>query len=236
MRLPPRIALGALAGFLVGVPLALLALAVRSGWGPLRRLDRAVADGLHGFVAAKPGLVRVLDVLAVVLDPWVFRFAVLVLVGVLVVRGAHRLAWWAGITMAAGSLLGFGLKLVFARVRPAFDLPVATAPGFSFPSGHTLNSAVGTMVILLVVVPALPGRMARVAAWVAGAVVVLVTAFDRIALGVHFLSDVLAAWLIAAALVAGTVAAFQIWRREQGLPATEPLVEGVEPEASRRAL
>jgi undecaprenyl-diphosphatase len=235
VKLPPRVALGALAGFLVGVPLALLATAVRNGWGPLRRLDRAVADGLHAFVATRPGLVRVLDVLAVALQPWVFRLAVAVLVAVLAWRGAYRLAWWAGITMATASLLGWALKLVFTRARPVFDLPVGTAPGYSFPSGHALNSAVGVFVLLVVVAPALPGRGARIAAWAAAATVVLITGLDRIALGVHFLSDVVAAWLVAAALLAATVAAFQTWRREHGLPVVEPF-EGLEPETSRRVL
>ena len=99
----------------------------------------------------------------VVLHPWVFRTAVAVLVVVLFWRGARRLAWWAAITMTAGSILGFALKLLVARTRPSFDLPLATAPGYSFPSGHALNSAVGVLVLVLALLPALRGARARLA-------------------------------------------------------------------------
>jgi undecaprenyl-diphosphatase len=163
----------------------------------------------------------------------VFRVAVAVLVLVLVWRGARRLAWWAAITMITGSFLGFALKLVFARTRPSFDLPLATAPGYSFPSGHALNSAVGVLVLVLALLPALPGVRSRLALWLAGLLVIALTGFDRIGLGVHYLSDVLAAWLVGGALVAATAAAFETWRRDVGRPPHDPL-EGVEPESAHR--
>jgi undecaprenyl-diphosphatase len=228
-----RLLLGALAGFLIAVPLTLLVVWVRDGWGPLRRVDLGTADALHGWVAGHPAVVTALNVIATVLHPWVFRAGIAALVVVLWRRGALRLAWWAGVTMLAGSLLGSLLKLVFARARPRFDAPVGLAPGFSFPSGHALNSTVATLVVLLVVLPALPAGRARLAAWAAGLALVLLVGFDRVALGVHYVSDVVGGWLIATALVAATAAAFETWRRERGRPPANPM-EGVEPEESRR--
>ena len=160
LRLRPRLGLGVLAGFLVAIPLTLLALSVRPGWDPVRDVDRGVADGLHGVVAHESWAVASLKVIAIAFHPWVFRSAVLVLVLVLLSRRAYRLAWWAAITMTAGGVLGFVLKLVVARARPSFDTSTATAPGFSFPSGHALNSAVAVLVFLLVILPALPGTSA----------------------------------------------------------------------------
>jgi undecaprenyl-diphosphatase len=220
------LALAALAGFLVAVPVTFLALAVRNGWGPMTRLDLAVADALHDNVGATGWLVDALDALATILHPWV-------LVVLLVRRGAWRLAWWAAITMTTGSVLGLVLKLIVARSRPSFDLPLATAPGYSFPSGHALNSAVGVLVLLLVVLPALPTVRWKAAAWCAGLVVIGLTGFDRIGLGVHYVSDVIAAWLVAIALVAATAAAFETWRRDVGRPAHDPLA-GVDPDESKR--
>jgi undecaprenyl-diphosphatase len=47
---------------------------------------------------------------------------------------------------------------------------------------------------------------------------------------VHYVSDVVAGWIVALACLAGTVGAFEIWRREQGhVPST--VSEGVDPEA-----
>ena len=161
-----------------------VSLLLRNGWGLMTRLDLAVADALHDNVGATGWLVDTLRALATILHPWVFRAVVLVLVVLLVRRGAWRLAWWAAITMTTGSVLGLVMKLIVARSRPSFDLPLATAPGYSFPSGHALNSAVGVLVLLLVMLPALPTVRWKVAAWCAGLVVIGLTGFDRIGLSV----------------------------------------------------
>ena len=47
----------------------------------------------------------------------------------------------------------------------------------------------------------------------------------------HFVSDVVAGWIAALAVVAGTAGAFEIWHREQGRAPSGP-GEGVEPEAA----
>ncbi len=131
--------------------------------------------------------------------------------------------------MTAGGMLGFVLKLVMARARPRFDTPTATAPGFSFPSGHAFVSAVAVLVFLLVILPALPGTPARVAAWVVVGLIVFISGFDRVALRVHYVTDVLAGWLVAAALVA----AFETWRRDAGRRPHDP-IEGVDPDEAGR--
>ena len=59
--------------------------------------------------------------------------------------------------------------------------------------------------------------------------------FARVALGVHYVSDVVAGWLIGAGLIAATVVAFETWRRPQARPATQVLKEGVDPAGSRAA-
>jgi membrane-associated phospholipid phosphatase len=48
---------------------------------------------------------------------------------------------------------------------------------------------------------------------------------------VHFVSDVLAGWLLGAAWICVTAYAFRVWRREAGRPTPSP-VEGLEPEAA----
>jgi undecaprenyl-diphosphatase len=131
--------------------------------------------------------------------------------------------------MAIGGVLGVVLKLIVERSRPAFPEPVATAGGYSFPSGHALNSMLCVLILILVFLPVL-SRAGRIVAYVVGGLAVLLTGYDRIALGVHYVSDVLAGWAVALACVAGTSAAFEIWRREHGRPASD-VDEGVDPEA-----
>jgi membrane-associated phospholipid phosphatase len=228
--LPGRLALGGGVAVLVAVPFTLLMLLVESAWDPLEDLDRSVANSLNSVARGHAGLVRVLDIAAVALGPWVFRCLVLAVAVWLWRRDARRLAAWALVTMVVGGLLGGVLKLLVDRTRPSFPEPVAHASGYSFPSGHALNSMLGVGVLLLVFLPVLRGA-GRALAYLLGAAVVLLTGFDRVALGVHFVSDVLAGWVVALAVLAGTATAFEVWRREQGRRPSE-VSEGVDPEAA----
>ena len=56
-------------------------------------------------------------------------------------------------------------------------------------------------------------------------------AFTRLALGVHFLSDVVGGIVLGLAWLAVSTAAFSIWRVERGRPPVKP-TEGLEPEAA----
>jgi undecaprenyl-diphosphatase len=49
-------------------------------------------------------------------------------------------------------------------------------------------------------------------------VMVLAIGFSRVALGVHYVSDVLGGYALGAAWVAASAAAFNAWRRELGRP------------------
>ena len=149
------------------------------------------------------------------------------MVVVLLVRSSRRLALWAAVTMAGAALLDVTVKTAVARARPHFGDPVAVAHGHSFPSGHALESLVGCGLLLLVALPVLR-RGGRLLAGLAAVVVVVLIGFSRVGLGVHYVSDVLAGWLLAVAWLCATVAAFRVWQRRSGEP-TEPLAEGLDP-------
>jgi membrane-associated phospholipid phosphatase len=89
--------------------------------------------------------------------------------------------------------------------------PVATAPGYSFPSGHALNTMVVGASAVVLGWSATRGRPWRRAALVsAAAALVLATGFDRVGLGVHYVTDVVGGWLLGLAVVCITTAAFSI--------------------------
>jgi undecaprenyl-diphosphatase len=122
------------------------------------------------------------------------------------------MALWVAVTMTVGGLLGLVLKLLVGRNRPELLDPVARAAGYSFPSGHALNAAVASGVFLLVFLPLVKQRRRRLGLWLAAIVVTVVTGICRIALGVHWTSDVVGGWILGVAVVAATAAAFATWR------------------------
>lgn len=232
--LSPRLALVLLVSVPVALLVGLLVLAVEASWTPLRNLDRYVADTLHGQALGHPALVRAMVLVSDVGSPTVMRVAVTLLAVVLFLRGARRLALWTAATMISGAVIDEVLKVAIDRARPVFPQPVASAPGPSFPSGHALTATIGAGVFLLVLLPLVP-RRARLAAWLPAALIPLAVGYSRIALGVHWTSDVLGGWLLGVGLLTGTTAAFETWRREHALPRVHPALEGVAPEESGRA-
>jgi undecaprenyl-diphosphatase len=192
---------------LVGV-LGLLLLEGR--WEPLERLDTGVAGSLHRAVLGHYRTVRALQFVETALQPNAFRVLIAAVAVLLWVSGRRRLAVWSAVVAALGGLLGLLMKIAVARVRPVLPDPVAVAGGYSFPSGHALNSAL-CCGILLVVLAETDSRWLRPAV-LAAAVVVLGVGFDRVALGVHFVSDVVAGWLVAGTVVFGGLLAVGPWR------------------------
>ncbi|MFI8391916.1 phosphatase PAP2 family protein [Streptomyces sp. NPDC085540] len=224
-----RLVLAVTATATVSVPFALALVLVESRWPPLHRLDRTTAERLHRPALEHPAWVRVLDFFTgVVWDPVTMRLLVAALVVWLLTRRAWRLATWAGVTAVSGALIGFLVKNVVERARPHLPEPVAHAPGFSFPSGHAMTAMTSCAVLLLVLLPLVP-RAWRPLPWALAAAAVLGVGYTRVALGVHWVSDVIGGWLLGIAVVTVTTLAFEAWRADTGRPRTT-VGGGLEPE------
>jgi membrane-associated phospholipid phosphatase len=231
-----RLAVAAVLAVVVLVPFALLWALVAGSWAPLQALDAGVTDGLHGFAVGHHGWVEAMALWSYAFDPNVWRLGALALIVWLFRRDAAPVAWWVVLTVITGGLAGALLKMLVGRDRPDLLEPVAHATGYSFPSGHALNSALGAGVFLLVLLPLTgdrPGR--RTALWALAVVVPLITGVCRVGLGVHWTSDVLAGWLLGVAVVTATAAGFEAWRRRSGHRPVDVAEEGVEPEIVSRA-
>ena len=99
------------------------------------------------------------------------------------------------------------LKLGFGRERPTIVAHSEIVMGLSFPSGHTLISAVLYPTLGMLIASNLRDRTLKVFVFVVAALLALLVGFSRVYLGVHYPSDVLGGWLlgIAFALAAGIV-------------------------------
>ncbi|TDC39283.1 phosphatase PAP2 family protein [Micromonospora sp. 15K316] len=212
-----------------GAAFGLLLMLVRFRWGPMYTADRAVAEWFNDLVAPHGPVVTVLQAVTDLGGRPVLIWLVTIAVVGLLIRRQPRLAVYLIVTGVGGLILDPSLKTLVGRLRPIVDVPVASAPGNSFPSGHALGSFVAYGALLLVFLPALAPRWRKPAIALVAALVAVI-GLTRIALGVHFVSDVLAGWLLGAAWLGVTAYAFRLWRRERGRPAP-PLAEGLEPEA-----
>ncbi|WP_101783325.1 phosphatase PAP2 family protein [Nonomuraea indica] len=226
-RLGLRLALASIAVALMMVPFTLLLVVAKM---PLNDLDSGVARALHAYARANPDVTEVMILWTDVFGPWPWRVAVAVLAGWLVHRGAPRLALWAITTITVGGLLGLGLKILVDRSRPHLPDPVALAPGDAFPSGHALTVTLGAGVIVLALLPALP-QWGRKLAWTVAGFLIVTVSFTRVALAVHWVSDVLGGIVLGAAVIIATTAAFETWRRDEGRRPAAPPRDGVEPES-----
>ena len=106
--------------------------------------------------------------------------------------------WWPSlvtliVAVPCGMLLNEWLKLAVHRDRPCIQGAFVDWSGYSFASGHTIGATLLYGQLLLFVLPSLKTRHLRLLCIFSAASLVLLVGFTRIALGAHFLTDVLAA-------------------------------------------
>ena len=208
----------------------LLLLLVRLGWPPLARFDRTTVDALNHVVAGKRIAVTVLTAITGFGGRAVLFWLVTVSAVTMLVRRQYQLTVYLVVTGLGALALDPAIKLLVGRLRPMVPTPVAVAPGNSFPSGHALDATVFYGVMLLVFLPIIPRRLRRLVIGLAIALVVMI-GISRVALGVHYPSDVAGGWLLGVAWLGITAHAFGHWRAETGQPPLH-LAEGLAPEAA----
>lgn len=188
----------------------------------IARLDKPVLDAMVGL--RSPAL-----------DTWMLRFTDLggtvgmpLLAAVAVVTVALWWRRWTPIVLmlaaAAGSLLMTVTgKELTARSRPPMELavpPLESSP--SFPSGHTLNATVVVGLVAYLLLIRLASTRGQTVVGAVGGVFVLAMGISRVYLGHHWLSDVIAAWLIGLGWLAVVITAHRIMIT---LGRVEPLAE-----------
>jgi undecaprenyl-diphosphatase len=216
-----------------GVPVGVLALAVRSQSSPVLAWDEAAISAATAVTRDHPTLHEVLlDWQELFQARWVNLVMTLVCVWAWKRHGLKTRALWAFVTLMASWNLGLLAKLAVQRARPAVDEAVAFAPGYSFPSGHAANTAAAGLTLTLLLWPVL-GRRGRVV--LAGTVgsAILITGADRVLLGVHYPSDVVAGILFGGALVGASYLGYLGWNPPVPHPHHERETDGVVPSPLR---
>lgn len=188
--------------------LAFCLLAVCVVTGASKGVDNRVALGLHGALREDEIVLAMRLVSAFGSAAVLVPLTVVVTVLLLVCNHAREAAAFALTTMS-GRLAVWGFKELIDRPRPRFAEPLAVGYGWSFPSGHAAESLMVVGAIILVIRRPLTTYTRRAVLMIA-AVAIGAIGFTRLALGVHYLTDVVAGWalgllwLSAAALLLAT--------------------------------
>ena len=138
----------------------------------------------------------------------------------------------AVVSAGAGLLVRVG-KATVGRERPPVEFRLVTETNESFPSGHALASAAILGVVLVVLLPSIPGRTARIGVLVGVGLFWLSIGLSRLYLGVHWATDVIGGWVTGLAWLALCLTVRQVWRQTRGKP--ELLVSEPGPPADPQA-
>jgi len=139
---------------------------------------------------------------------WLGGWIGLTVLGVAMALVLMRERAWMDLVFLGTALLGSDLavsllKAWFDRERPdvapAVPLPVSA----SFPSAHAAEGVAGLGALAVLAAERLPDRGARTWLWAAVVVAGVAVGLSRIALSVHYVTDVVAGWCLGLAWLAG---------------------------------
>ena len=215
---------------LAALVFAILLILVRLQWAPLESADHGAAADINSLIAGNATLVAVVKAVTWLGSSGVLWTVIGAATVILALRRRWHLAAYLLVTAAGALVLDPVLKSLVGRLRPVVAHPIAHGTGNSFPSGHSLGSIVCYGAILLVFLPVARGRWRPAFITVIVALIALI-GISRILLGVHYLSDVVGAWAVGITWLGVTAFAFELARSAAGRPVTEPVSEGLEPEA-----
>jgi YegS/Rv2252/BmrU family lipid kinase len=185
-----------------------LAVLVRDHWSPLQELDTDLGTGPERLTYDHAWLRHTTLVVQWLFSTWPMTAYVLVAAGLLFARNHRRAAAWTVVVLLVTSLLTNALKVLVGRARPVWEDPVTTLRSMSFPSGHASSIAAAAGVTTVLTLMLVRRRGLRRAVIGLALVVALLVGLDRVLLGVHNVSDVVAGYALGATVVLFTLAVF----------------------------
>ncbi len=115
-------------------------------------------------------------------------------IGYLILQKSYRSLWLVIVATVTGLLMSFLLKFYFIRPRPDIVPHLMTETTPSFPSGHSMMSAVVYLTLAALLTRLETSNKARLYTISLAFFVVFLVGISRVFLGVHYPTDILGGW------------------------------------------
>ncbi|OUM02086.1 hypothetical protein A8M77_12830 [Variovorax sp. JS1663] len=206
-----------LAGLGVVLSLLLFALVASEVFeGDTRGLDTLLLQAAQRYRVAHPRFGEVMRDLSGLGSTVVLSLLVIAAMVYLALLSARRTALLVAASIVSGAaLIHLLLKPAFGRLRPDLAFADHAAWGMSFPSGHASMSAIVFLTLGALVADTRSRWAERVFILSMAAAAAFLVGVSRVALGVHWATDVLAGWALGAAWATGwLLVAHRVMRAE----------------------
>jgi undecaprenyl-diphosphatase len=120
----------------------------------------------------------------------------LITAGCLLILRRFRVALILAIGLLGGIVLSSGLKELVGRPRPDVVTHLAAVSSMSFPSGHSMMSAIVYPTLGVILARAAARPLLKKYAIVVSLGLMVLIGTSRVYLGVHYATDVLAGWCV----------------------------------------
>jgi undecaprenyl-diphosphatase len=195
----PKMLIGVLAATLLLLAFSLLANAV--GEGSARAFDEWLLVALRtpGDLADPLGpkwLEEMMRDFTAMGSTGVLTLMVLAVAGFLALTAKTHAAVFVPVSVTGGVIVGQAMKLFFGRPRPEMVPHGAEVYTASFPSGHSMMSAVVYLTLGALLARTQPEPTVKAYILVIAVVLTVLVGISRVYLGVHWPTDVLAGWTL----------------------------------------
>jgi len=170
--------------------------------GRTLQFDHTIRNAIHGIASVR--MTRMMLGITQLGSLWVLVPMGMLFVTTLLTAGRRNAALMFAIAALGATILNEVMKLYFQRRRPDAFFGYHQPRSYSFPSGHSIESACFFGVMAAILTVRIRSRAARAAVWAVATILAVAVGFSRVYLGVHYPTDVLAGYA-AAVIWVGTV-------------------------------
>ena len=167
--------------------------------GDTRFFDMQLLLRAQELRAAYPWLAEVMRDLSGLGSTVVLTLVTVATVGYLALVSQRTTAVLVATSVSSGTVLVSVFKAAFGRIRPDLAYAELPASGLSFPSGHASMSAIVFLTIAALLASSHTRVSERTYILVTAGLTTFLVGLSRVALGVHYATDVIGGWAFGSA-------------------------------------